>query len=361
MQRYLWSFLLLLSLPAFAQVSMTVQLPPAGVMLKSQLWQVTLLSASDRPVAARVSLRLLDAQSRQPVMSALTAEMWLNKGVTALGSNRSLVAEYEYFTQTIDRAMNGLLPAGNYIACYSLIVNDKFGNQPGEDCVPFAVEPLSPPMLNYPAHQSVVETTNPQFSWLPPAPLKLFSQLQYEFILTEVHPGQSPESAVQQNIPVYRAVRLKNNFLNYPVSATQLDTSKLYAWTILARNQDLFAAQAETWSFRFKGHGRQTPQSNGMRVQLKRELDGTVVDCRESLVVGYEHEAADSTVQCEVLDLAQGNRVVYQQRMPVKRGSNELVVPLGRKGKWEYGKLYLFRLLNGRGEYWQVKFIRNKA
>ncbi len=349
-----------MGLQVTAQVSMTVQLPPAGVLIKSQLWQVSLLSASDRPTVVQVSLRLLDAQTRQPVMSGLTPEVIIHKGITVIGANRSLVAEYEYLSPGIDRTLNGLLPVGNYIACYSLLVaNDKSGSQPGEDCVPFTVEPLSPPLLNYPAHKSVVETTNPQFSWLPPAPLKAFSDLQYEFLLTEVHNGQTPESAIQQNIPVYRATRLKKNFLNYPAFAVQLDTARQYAWTVLARNQDVFSGQAEVWSFRFKGKEQQA-RDKGVYVRLKRDPDGAVVDCSQSIRVGYDNETADTTALCEVLDPERGNKPVFSRTMPIHRGSNQIEIPLDRNGKWEYGKIYLFSLRNSRGENWQLKFIRHK-
>jgi hypothetical protein len=169
-----------------------------------------------------------------------------------------------------------------------MVTGDKVGNQPGEDCIPFAIEPVSPPLLNTPANKSILESRLPQFTWLPPAPANLFTDLNYEMILTELHPGQSPEEAVQQNIPVYRAPRLKNMYINYPAGAVALDTAKQYAWTVTAHNGSLYAAQTEVWTFRIKSVQNNTRFANGAYVQLKKELDGAVINCN-FLRCGYSN------------------------------------------------------------------------
>jgi hypothetical protein len=338
-----------------AQVSMTVQLPPAGVLQKAQLWNIVLVSASDRPRDVRITLRLMDAQTNQPVLTGITRSILLNKGAKQLRTGDVMPVQYEYLSAAIDRSVNGMLPAGSYVACYSLmVIGDKQGNQPGEDCIPFAVEPVSPPLLNTPANESVLESRLPQFTWLPPAPLNMFNDLNYEMTLVEVHPGQSPLEAIQQNIAVYRAPRLRNMFVNYPAGAVALDTAKQYAWTVVARNGSLFAAQTEVWTFRIKGVHKPVNGGNGAYVQLRKELDGTVISCSR-LRCEYNHETADSTVRYEVIALENNNNIAGTGTLTVKQGANNLEVPL-KKGL-EDGKSYLFRLRNTRNEYWQVKFI----
>lgn len=352
---YLYLVLTMLAFRTAAQVSMTVQLPPVGVLQKAQLWNIVLVSAADRPLNVKVTLRLMDAQTNQPVLTGITRTVILSKGAKQLRIGDVMPVQYEYLSAAIDRSVNGMLPAGSYMACYSLlVVNDKEGNQPGEDCIPFAVEPVSPPLLNTPANESVLESRLPQFTWLPPAPLNMFNDLNYEMTLVEVRPGQSPLEAIQQNIPVYRAPRLRNMFVNYPAGAVALDTAKQYAWTIVARNGSLFAAQTEVWTFRIKGVHKPLNARNGAYVQLRKELDGTVISC-SSLRCEYSNETADSTVRYEVIALENNNNVVNTGTLAVKRGANNLDVPL-KKGL-DDGKSYLFRLRNTRNEYWQVKFI----
>jgi len=361
MKRSLYLLLLLLSLRAGAQVSMTVQLPPAGVLLKAQLWNIVLVSASNRSESVRITLRLVDAQTNQPVLTGITRSIILNKGARQLQVKDVMPVQYEYLSAAIDRSVNGLLPAGNYLACYSLIVeNDKSGNQPGEDCMPFIIEPVSPPLLNTPADQSVLDTKLPQFTWLPPAPLNLFNDLNYEMILTELHPGQSPQEAIQQNIAIYRAPRLKNIFVNYPSGAVSLDTAKQYAWSVIARNGSLYAAQTEVWTFKIRDVSAQPHTPGGIYVQLKKELDGTTINC-SALQCAYSNETSDSTVQYELLALENNNKIITAGTLDVKPGNNLLDVPLSRKRGMTDGKSYLFRLRNSRNEYWQVKFIYTKA
>jgi hypothetical protein len=338
---------------------MTVQLPPAGVLQKAQLWNIVLVSASGNPENVRITLRLMDAQTNQPVLTGITRTITLTKGAKQLSAADVMPVQYEYLNATIDRSVNGLLSAGNYIACYSLLVyGDKAGNQPGEDCIPFVIEPVSPPLLNTPANNSVLESRLPQFTWLPPAPVNLFTDLNYEMILTELHPGQSKEEAVQQNIPVYRAPRLKNMFVNYPAGAVALDTAKQYAWTVIARNGSLYAAQTEVWTFRIKGVRNNSQITNGAYVQLKKELDGAVINCNY-LRCAYNNETADSTVKYELIALENDNRVARSGSLAIKRGDNRLDVPLNKIGL-SNGKSYLFRLRNSRSEYWQLKFVYTK-
>ncbi|WP_217603522.1 hypothetical protein [Chitinophaga sp. GbtcB8] len=360
MKRSLCLLLLAMSLRVGAQVSMTVQLPPAGVLLKAQLWNIVLVSAAGQPQYVRITLRLMDAQTNQPVLTGITRSITLNKGAKQLQVGDVMPVQYEYLSAAIDRSVNGLLPAGNYLACYSIIVsNDKSGNQPGEDCIPFTIEPVSPPLLNTPADQSVLESRLPQFTWLPPAPANMFNDLNYEMVLTEVHPGQSAQEAIQQNIAIYRAPRLKNIFVNYPAGAVALDTAKQYAWSVVARNGNLFAAQTEVWTFQIQEANAHTTMMNSGYVQLKKGLDGTVINCSKLQCI-YDNEAGDSTVPYELIALEDNNRVVYTGKLNVNPGDNRLEVPLNKRKALDGGRSYLFRLHNARNEYWQVKFIYTK-
>ncbi|MGO4294032.1 hypothetical protein [Chitinophaga sp. RAB17] len=358
MKKLLYLLLLLCCFRAGAQVSMTAQLPPAGVLLKAQLWNIVLVSASNATVNVRITMRLTDARTNQPVLTGITRSLVMSKGARQLQAADFMPIQYEYLAASVDRSVNGLLPAGNYLACYSLIVEgDKSGYQPGEDCIPFTVEPVSPPLLIMPANKSESLSLLPQFTWLPPAPVNMFNDLKYEMILTEVHSNQSPEEAIQQNIPVLRVPGLRNNFVNYPSGATALDTANTYAWSVIARNGNLFAAQTETWTFRVKGIVKMMDNADGGFVQLRRELDGSIIRCGEEMQMSYNNETGDTTAHYELLLLDNTNRTVYAGTVPLKRGANHISIPLGRKRGLDSDKVYLFRLLNTRHEYWQMKFI----
>jgi hypothetical protein len=349
--------MLLLALRAGAQVSMMPQVPPAGVILKAQLWNVLLISAADRPVKVTITLRLLDAQQSQPLLTGITKSIVLAKGAKQLQAADVMPVQYEYLSPNIDRSVNGFLPAGQYTACYSLHVEGGKDYNHREDCIPFTIEPVSPPMLNLPENGAVLESRQPQFTWLPPAPVNLFSQLNYEMLLTEVHSGQPAPEAVQQNLPVLRLTRLRENYANYPSSAVKLDTGKVYAWTVIAKNGEQVAAQTEVWTFTITspkaGHG----SSNTVYTRLRRELDGNVLYAARVLNVDYTNETVDSVVRYEVIALEEGNKAVHTGTLELKRGGNRLDVAIPQRVSLRKGASYLFRLLNGRGEYWQLKFV----
>jgi hypothetical protein len=231
------------------------------------------------------------------------------------------------------------------------------GNLVAEDCVPFAVEPVSPPLLNTPADQSVEESNLPQFTWLPPAPLSIFNDLNYDMVMVELRKGQSAAEAIQQNIPVFRSFHNRNMFVNYPVSAVALDTAKRYAWTVTVNNGNQFAAQTDVWTFRIKGvQPVKTSVTEEAFIQLRKELDGTVFTTHGKLQYSYNNLAGDTTVKYEIIALDEQNAIKKTGALSVKAGENLLQVMPGKNILTDQ-QHYLFRLSNSRQEYWYLKFI----
>ncbi|MFB6455588.1 hypothetical protein ACE38W_09990 [Chitinophaga sp. Hz27] len=355
MKRTLYLLLMLLSFRVSGQVTITAQLPPAGLLMKAQLWNMILVSGSQAPIGVRVAIRLMDATTNQPLLTGITKEIMLSRGAKQMQAGDFMPIQYEYLSSSVDRSVNATLPAGNYMVCYSLILSDNKQQQAGDDCVPFVVEPVSPPVLNMPADGSVLDTRAPQFTWIPPTPLNMFNDLNYDMIITHVREGQSPQEAVQQNIPVYRGKYLKNIFVNYPTSGTPLDTGVNYAWTITARNGALFAAQADVWTFKIRGVDKKSLDNNGAFVQLRREQDAAVVAVKSAVQVVYTNEAGDNNTRYEIVS-SDRNTVVYSDVVTLERGENRIAIPLNKIGL-KTGASYLFRMRNSRNETWQLRFI----
>jgi hypothetical protein len=360
MKKYLWIWMAVLAtLQAQGQVSMTVQLPPTGVLQKAQLWNILLVSASNAPVNVRIMLRLSDAATNQPLLTGISRTITLAKGARQLQLADVNPVQYEYLSPAVDRTTNGLLTSGNYVACYSVVAGSHVTELAAEDCIPFTVEPVSPPLLNTPANESVLETLLPQFTWLPPAPLNIFNDLNYELVIVAIGDGQSAPEAIQQNMPVFRAPNNRNLFVNYPASAAALDTARRYAWTVTAYNGNRFAAQTEVWTFRIKNMQSQSRRVINAYVQLKKELTGYVTGCSGPLLFSYNNEANDRTVKYEIVALERNNRIVQQGELSLKPGENMVELQLERSTRFDDKKTYLFRLLNSRQEHWNIKFIYN--
>jgi len=353
-------YLLFLGITATqAQVSMTLQVPPMGVLLKNQLWNMLLVNSGNNGVLIRVNLVLLDEKTNQPVLTAGTIPFLLAKGAKQIQSKDLGPIQYTYSSPAFhaDQDPNGFIPAGAYQACYT-VVNAEKGNPTVENCIQLNVDPLSPPLLNTPADEGSIYPPSPQFTWLPPTPPGLFSDLSYLLILVEVLPGQGKADAIQQNIPVYSAGFIKNLYLNYPSSYRSLDTSRLYAWRIVALNNGQPAAMSDIWTFRVitppipSLHKEAAPY-----LDLKRGLDPSVASGGSSLRLTYENVPADTIVHYTITNLDDpGNPIVQQGQLPLTRGRNWLNVPLSKTGGFVQQKIYLFQFTNSRNESWTVKF-----
>jgi hypothetical protein len=330
------------------------------VLRKAQLWNMLLVSASSTPMRVSIELRVSDARTGQPLLTGVSRSIPLNKGAKQIQAGDVTPVIYEYLSPAADRSANGLLTAGTYLACYSVMQqNGEVNTLLAEDCLPFAVEPVSPPLLNTPADQSTEEPNLPQFSWLPPAPLTIFSDLNYDMLMVELRAGQSAAEAIQQNIPVFRSLHNRNLFVNYPVSAVALDTAKRYAWTITANNGNQFAAQTDVWTFKIKGvQPVNNISTEDAYIQLRKELDGTVISCSGTLKFEYNNVAGDKAASYELIALDAQNGIAHSDIVELKPGDNLINLPVKRLNKGQY---YLLRLLNSRQEYWQMKFVYTGA
>jgi hypothetical protein len=363
-QRLLFSLLIGVTITAQAQISMTLQVPPVGVLVKNQLWNMLLVNTGNRSLPVVINLVLLDQKTNQPVLTGTTLPFVLDKGARQIQAKDLGPITYSYDGPAAlgNRDPNGLLPVGSYQACYTVMTGEKSGPRV-ENCIQLAVDPLSPPLLNTPADEGSIYTANPQFTWLPPTPAGIFSDLSYALVLVEVLPGQGKADAMEQNIPIYSGGLIRNLYLNYASSYAALDTGRLYAWRIVAMNAGLPAAMSDIWTFRVVNPPKPAlAKAYSAYLELHRGLDASLATAGRTLDVTYDNVAADTVVHYTISAIQDaGNPVVQQGLLPLRRGRNWLAIPLN-KGAYGSDKLYLFQFINSRNESWNIKFtpVSNK-
>lgn len=347
-------------LPATAQVTMTLQVPPTGVLLKNQLWNMLLVNSSTLTLTVRVNMVLVDERDNQIVLSATTAPITLSKGARQLLAKDVGPIQYAYGAAAyhVDGNPNGLLPAGTFQACYTLVSAYKEGNL-AESCFQLNVDPLSPPLLNTPSDEGKIYSFYPQFTWLPPTPPALFNDLSYAMVLVKILPGQAKGDALQDNVPVYTGTFLKNLYLNYPSSYPALDTGVTYAWRIVALNAGQPQAMSDIWTFRVMGPVLPpAKRQDNSYVALQRGQSPSIASTTGVLMVNYDNRASDTAAQYTITSLQEaGNPVVQQGLVRLRYGQNLIQLPLN--GGFGPHKVYLFQLLNSRGEAWTLKFTWN--
>jgi hypothetical protein len=184
-------------------------------------------------------------------------------------------------------------------------------------------------------------------------PYNFFNNLLYDFTMVEVMPYQTAGDAIQQNIPVIRQAGLNTLQFQYPREFAALDTAKLYAWRVFARNNTLPVASSEVWTFRV------TPQkeegaiaSFGQHARLSTNESAAFTTTGSVLRYLYNNRGNLKEVEMEIFDLGNGGRKKLHTEpiiRPVEYGQNFISLDLNSvKGIKDKG-FYLLKVTGGAG------------
>jgi len=361
-QKLLLIIVLMMAARLQAQVVITLQLPPLGLTIKPQLWNMSVINTTGASMNARLQMVMTDAGTGQTALTATTPTILLPAGAKVITANT--VAPLTYTAgagYTIDANPNGFLPVGVFNICYTLTkwTND-ISEQVAEECVTAEVEPVSPPQLIQPGDSDQVIVRRPFFTWLPPTPYNTFSNLLYDYVLVEVQAMQSAADAIQQNIPVLLQSNISFTNLQYPLSMPELDTGKVYAWRVTAKNNLSPIANSEVWSFRIRKLSNDTFKTagKGYYTQVRRSPDASYVITGNMLRFLYQQDFNSNTVQVNITDISTAAHQTVQldsSNLAVKYGANYLSLDFDGKGLTNK-HMYLLELINERNEHWFLKF-----
>lgn len=280
---------------AIAQVHIQATIPTVGLVQKNQLWNLVLVNGTTTTVEGRLELVLRDRKNGTELFTATTGHIVLPKGSLSLNASALNPIQYNYLAMDPDRSIGGLLPAGAYLACFSF--TRTYGEKQEsvtQECVSFDTEPLSPPMLLFPADSAELDEMPAQFTWTPPTPAGMFDKLRYEVFITEVRPGQKAAEALQENMSFYNTAGLVNNFITYPASLPAFEKEKWYAWHIIALNGDNYAAKTESWVFKIRNpEPVNVPKVNATYLLMSDEVTGAYTISADKLRIKYKSPDAD--------------------------------------------------------------------
>lgn len=337
-----------------AQLVLNAQLPPAGFIQKDQLWNLILVNNKDDIMDLRIQMNLQDAVTGQVVLSANTGNVLVGKGVKVIASKDLQPILYNY--NVVE--MSGIyIPMGAYVACYQVSNNIGEDRPFMQECIRFNIDPLSPPLLNTPADKSEVETPYPQFSWMPPSPYEMFTNLTYDLILTEVIQGQSATEAIQYNTPIYMKSNIAQPYESYASSFTKLETGKIYAWQVLAKNGLSYSAKTEVWTFKLSPPSSikmiisQTPF-----VKMKRDNPEKGIAPNGFLKLSYINETTDTIVSIHIVDLNNRDKQELTFNIQINRGENLIQKDIQKIINAQEGQLYEAYIINSRNEKWRMLF-----
>lgn len=349
---------LLLSAIVHAQVTIQPNVPIAGLIQKSQLWNMLVVNSGTASYDCRVELVLRDRATGQEVLTATTGLFVLPPGAKQVNVNTLNPIQYNYLVSTGTNSLQGLIPAGMYTACYIIRASTVDKSTPlAEDCIQFDAEPLSPPMLIFPADSSELEISPAQFSWIPPTPVGMFDRLQYDVLITEVMEGQKADEAIQQNLPFHSDGNVFSNFLNYPSSAQGFEKDKWYAWQVVARDDRNYAGKSEVWVFKVKDP---TPVKfiveQSPFIKMKKNNPEKGIAPNGILKIIYRNETNDSLAIVRISEPGVVSRGRPQFTVKLKPGDNLIQYNLKKLLSITEGNVYEAEIINSRKEKWVVQF-----
>jgi hypothetical protein len=340
-----------------AQITINAQLPPAGLVQKDQLWNLVAINNTGNVANVYINMSLQDQLTGQVVLSAITGNILLDKGVKILTVKDVQPVQYNYISPDFSKSF---LPIGTYTACYQLLALSH-GNDGvvGNDCVSIDIEPLSPPLLNTPEDKADLQTPYPQFNWMPPAPFNMFSDLTYDIIVSEVLPGQSSSESIEYNIPVYSRSNITQTTAAYPSSFAKLDTAKTYAWQVIARNGASYAAKTDVWTFRI--HTAQKPVdviATAPFIQLTTSNADKGVAPNGVLKIIYNNKSTHKKIKIKITDLnSNTNNSLIEFDVDAMQGENYIQYDLNKIMRTKDGGVYMAQIVDDQNEKWFIQFI----
>jgi hypothetical protein len=344
-----------------AQVSLQPSINAVGLMQKSQLWNLFVINNSIENYTAKINLTLTDRNTGQEVITASTGVFSFGAGTKQLNISVLNPIQYNYLLSTNNNSIQDLIPVGNYNACYTIVLIDQKQTPVTEECVSFDVEALSPPILSFPANESVSKETPTQFSWIPPAPLGLFSNLRYEIVIVPVNEGQNPEEAIQQNLPIYLNPSELNTALNYGAAGPQLEKNKWYAWQVIAKDNFNYAGKSEVFTFKIISDELLKIINIAPFIKLTNQVQSVTTLHQGVLKIEYYHAVAPSEI---TVTISNENNDAKQKAISIKlkvnSGQNFLIYDISRKIKLDENNIYKAQVINERGESYTIYFKPKK-
>jgi len=363
MRKYFLILFLIPCLLSKAQLIVVPQLPPTGVIQKNQLWNLLVTNTTQSNLYVSVNMMMTNSQNGEQVLGASSAPLIIPPGNLMLNSTQIMPIQYNVLSSeyNIDPGQNGFLPAGNFQVCYSFYSDSLSDALIAQECNTIDVEPLSPPQLIFPEDQSAIDRASlPQFTWLPPAPVNLFNNLQYDLYLVRIDSGQVAADAIQSNIPVLYQQDIQGTSLLYPASAPVLESGVQYAWQVIAKNNETPVSNSEAWVFTLKDFG---PDSIGIgelpftRLQKGNESGYSI--CAGKLKFAYINETADTAWNVTLFDISNTNALPVSfglDSVHLKNGLNLVEMELTNNRSFMDKHIYLLELHNSRNEVWRMKF-----
>lgn len=356
-----------ITLAAKSQIVINLQLAPQGITIKHQLWNLSLVNAFSEPTLVQLEMTMTDVANGQRVLSGASKPFTVNRGAKLIQPADVMHVLYTLGSSgyNVDANPDGFLPIGVFNICFVVTrYNGEVVQQIAEECEVIEIEPISPPQLVQPANNECVEQERPLFTWLAPAPFNLFSQLTFDWAIVEVMGTQTSSDAIVQNPPIFSMQHITVTNFQYPLSAPRLDTSKVYAWRVTAKNSVAPVANSEVWTIKLNcAKDDRIVEKPMPYLKVIREQGASLGIFSGIMKFEYLNELNDSAVHVSVTDITEAiHKPVALDASYIKLhyGSNLINLDISPRKRLTDRHTYLLELTNSRKEKWYLKLEYRK-
>ena len=349
------------------QVLLTSQIPSSGVFMKNQLWNFSVVNSGAGNIIIQIKISFTDVSNGQRIFTASSGYYRITQQFTQLQANNLMPIVYTVVNNSysVDANPDGFLPIGQFEICIEVDqINGDMVTTVAEDCSTIEIEPISPPILIDPVNEDSSYNNRPFFSWLPPTPVTGINNLSYDFSLVAVETIQSPGDAIQQNIPLFFQTGLNTNFFMYPPSLPELETTKLYAWQVVAKSRNNAVAKSEIFTFKVRDYTLDTVHLifSEFYVPLRKENDASYTSFGNEIKFEYLNEINDTIASFSIGDISgKDNKIqIDSPFVPLTFGQNFIKMDVSNYSGLITNHIYLLEFINSKKERWYLKFEYRK-
>lgn len=258
-----------------AQISITITQPPPNRFYIEDLWKIKIINGSTSNKSIYLK-GIVTESSLGNVITATTRAFAVSPGINSLTAAQLGSIDVAFLNDKIKNSIKktGGFPSGSYQICVS-VYEDATNTFLASDCMNRTLENITPPMLIYPAHQSLVDNKIPIFSWVP-STTNNFRNFSYTLKIVEIIPGQSAYDAFASNPLFYDRNNIPVNVYQYPVSARAFNNKTSYAWKVEVVDNNSVISSSDIYKFSY------TDKSDTSSRKITGKFKGNLMDSENS-------------------------------------------------------------------------------
>lgn len=338
-----------------AQVNTFLRQPLPWHVTLDQLWNASIINSENKIIQVNFKIRLVNSTGNLLLEGAVN-QYQLQKGNNVIFGNQ-LNPFYTFSTYANNNIRSGVLPYGKYTYC--MHIYDLNGQEISLGCIEdYEVSAISPPQLFIPSHESIINTHLPFLSWTPPSPPISGLDISYDIKLVEILPGQTLYDAIKRN---FARMELKGHstcYLQYPTSALPIEENKVYAWQVIAKNNDYMIGETEIWSFIYQKLNIPEINKQGVYTKVKKYRDGSFTGLiNGKLYFQFDEMYSESaTLKFNIYNAEHINVTKKcNQKLLKSSGDNRFEIDISRCSSFKKGVYYL-EVVNAKNESYYLTF-----